>query len=182
MIILASKSPRRKDLLKTLVDDFIIIPSNIDESQYDISEVSLKKAEVISDSYRNDYILSADTYVMYNDIVFGKPKDKLDAFKILSTLQDKTHTVVTYFTILNKSKDVNITKKVVTEVTFKKMNEEKINEYIASNSPMDKAGAYGIQDNDKYDFIKSIKGSLTNVIGLPLEELKKTLIDLKIIK
>ena len=182
MIILASKSPRRKELLKTLIDDFIILPSNIDESAYSIEEVSLKKAEAISLTYPNDYILSADTYVIYKDIIFGKPKDKIDAFNTLSLLQDKTHTVVTYFTILNKNKNICVTKKVVTNVTFKKMDEEKINLYVASNSPLDKAGSYGIQDNDKYDFIDSIEGSLTNVIGLPLEELKKTLLKLNIIK
>ena len=181
MFILASKSPRRKELLSSLIKDFLIVPSNIDESKYKLEELSIKKAEAIAIYYPNDYILSADTYVILDEIVYGKPKDKDDAYKILNSLQNKTHNVTTYFTIMNEQKSICITKRVDTLVRFNKMTKEEILNYIASNSPMDKAGAYGIQDNDKYHFIHSIEGSLTNVIGLPVDELKKVLIELNII-
>lgn len=181
MFVLASKSPRRKELLSSLIKDFLIVPSNIDESKYQLEELSIKKAEAIASSYPNDFILSADTYVILDNVVYGKPKDKEDAFRILNTLQDRVHNVTTYFTIMNKDKSICITKRVDTLVRFNKMTDDEILNYIASNSPMDKAGAYGIQDNDKYHFIHSIEGSLTNVIGLPIDEVREVLSELKII-
>ena len=181
MFVLASKSPRRKELLSSLIKDFLIVPSNIDESKYQLEELSIKKAEAIATSYPNYFILSADTYVILDNVVYGKPKDKEDAFRILNTLQDRVHNVTTYFTVMNRGKSICITKRVDTLVRFNKMTDDEILNYIASNSPMDKAGAYGIQDNDKYHFIHSIEGSLTNVIGLPVDELKEVLLELNII-
>lgn len=178
MIILASKSPRRKELLSKIVSNFIIVPSNIDERKYDISSLSKIKAEQINKLYPNNLIISADTFILFNGKIFNKPKDKLDAFNTLKTLSNHTHEVVTYYTIINNN--ISITKKVVTNVTFNDLSDDLINRYIESGSPLDKAGSYGIQDNDKFPLVKSYKGSLYNIIGLPIEELKIDLLNLGI--
>lgn len=180
MIILASKSPRRKELLSKIVSNFKILPSNIDERKYDIYSLSKIKAEEISKLYPNDLIISADTYVVYNNTIYNKPKDKLDAFNTLKALSNNTHEAITYYTLLNKNKNISLTKKCITYVTFNKLSDDLINRYIESGSPLDKAGSYGIQDNDKFPLVKSYKGSLYNIIGLPIEELKIDLLNLGI--
>ena len=179
--ILASKSPRRKELLSQIIKDFIICPANIDEEAFPLNEVSLQKGKCISNIYPKSWILSADTYVLFNNEVFGKPKDKEDAYRILKILSNQTHQVTTYFTLINNEKDIIYTSSVTSHVTFNDLSDELINCYIDSLSPLDKAGAYGIQDNEKYHFIKKYEGSLDNIIGLPLKEVKEAMIKLKII-
>lgn len=178
MYILASKSPRRQELLKKIITNFEIVISNIDEhaikdDPYNLPlTLSLVKAQDVFKSYPNDTIIASDTLVIFNNIVFGKPQDEKDAFNMLKTLSNKTHDVVTGFTIL--SKDRCISKKVITKVTFNNLSDETINAYIATKSPFDKAGGYGIQDT-AFNLVKSIEGSYDNVMGLPTEELKKYL-------
>ena len=181
MIILASASPRRKQLLNEICPSFLIYPANIDEEAYPKEEVSYQKAVVIGDKYPDDIIISADTIVILDNIIFGKPINEQDAYRILKILSNKTHQVITYYTIYCKNKKINISKECITHVTFNPLSDELINAYIKSKSPLDKAGAYGYQDNEKYHLVKDIVGSKTNVIGFPIEEIKQELINLKII-
>lgn len=181
MIILASQSPRRKELLSKLVPEFKIIPSNIDEFLYPIEELSLAKAKDIAKDYPDDIIIAADTLVYLNNEILGKPHDEKDAREMLNKLSNRKHEVKTIYTIYSINKKIEITKEIVSDVYFNKLSDELITSYIASKSPLDKAGAYGVQDNDRFPLINKTTGSLTNIIGLPLEELEKDLRLLKII-
>lgn len=181
MFILASKSPRRKELLREIITTFEIIPSNVDEFKYSLDQLSLVKALEISKDYPNDIIISADTIVILEGKVFGKPQNKLEAFSMLSTLSNKAHEVKTIYTIYCENKNISHTRVVTSKVYFNELSEQLINDYIASGSPLDKAGAYGVQDNDKFHIISHIEGSYTNIVGLPVDELKNDLISLGLI-
>ena len=180
MIILASKSPRRKELLKTLINEFIIIPPQVDEYLYPFEELSLVKAKNISKDHPNDIIISADTLVIKGNKVYGKPRDKLEAYQMLKELSNNVHEVKTVYSIYRLEPKIEITKIVTSKVYFNKLTDELINAYVDTSSPLDKAGGYGIQDKD-FPLVNHIEGSYTNIVGLPLEELKKDLIKLKII-
>lgn len=178
MIILASKSPRRVELLKKIIPTFNIIPADIDESLYPINQVSYQKGIKIALDFPNDTIISADTSVQLNNKIYGKPKDKLDAISMLNELSNNTHKVITYYSIININKNIKINKNIISYVTFNKLTKEEIINYVNSNSPLDKAGAYGIQDNEKYHIIKEFIGSKNNIVGLPIEEIDNDLISL----
>ena len=124
-------------------------------------------------SYPDDLVIAADTVVVINNQIIGKPKDEKDAYRMLRMLSGKTHYVYTGYAIHQKDKLVN--KTAVTEVTFNELSDELIYEYIKSGSPMDKAGAYGYQDNKDFALVKKISGSRTNVIGFPTEAIKEDL-------
>ena len=181
MFILASKSPRRKELLKQVIPEFQIIPSNVDEFKYSLDELSLVKALEISKDHPEDIIISADTIVILGDRVFGKPQSKFEAFEMLSTLSNKVHEVKTIYTIYREKPSLSFTRVISSKVYFRKLTDALINKYIASNSPLDKAGAYGIQDNEKFPLIDHIEWSYTNIVGLPVDELKEDLIRLGLI-
>ena len=181
MFILASKSPRRKELLKTIIPEVTIIPSNVDEFKYSLNELSLVKALEIEKDYPNDIIISADTIVILNDKVFGKPQSKEEAYSMLKTLSNKSHEVKTIYTIFCEKLNLSHTRVVSSKVYFNSLSDELIHKYIASGSPLDKAGAYGVQDNDKFPIISHIEGSYSNIVGLPVDELKEDLIRLKLI-
>ncbi len=121
-------------------------------------------------------IITADTIVVIKGKVIGKPKDKKEAEKILKTLSGRTHTVYTGFSVYNSLNGKTITDYEKTFVTFRKLAVHEIREYIAGGSPMDKAGAYGIQDDYGAVFIKKINGCYYNVVGLPLTKLYQTLL------
>lgn len=178
-IILASLSPRRKELLSKIIDDFEIIPSNIDESKYDKEEVAYQKAIKIAELNKDALIISADTIVVLDEVILGKPHDSKHAKEMLNILSNKTHEVITYYCIYNSSLNININKKVVTKVCFNKLDEDLIERYVATSSPLDKAGAYGIQDKE-FDLVKYIIGEEDNVIGFPIIEIKKDLEELGI--
>ncbi len=176
--ILASKSPRRKDLMNSISSDFLIAIEDIDESiSYKLDPVSAvkdiakRKGEAVYKSYPNDLVISADTIVVLEKEIIGKPKDKIDAKKILRKLSNKTHQVYTGYAI--HYLDKLIVGVVKTDVIFNELNDELIDKYIESGSPLDKAGAYGIQDNDKFPIIKNIIGSYDNVVGFPVKEIKE---------
>ena len=181
MLILASKSPRRKQLLKEdITDDFEIIVSDIDEEKSYIyspieavRDIAYRKGEKIHLGHYDDTVISADTIVVLSSLIIGKPTSKLDAKRILRLLSNKTHQVITAYAIFKKDK--MILNHVISEVTFNELNETLIDEYVQSGSPLDKAGAYGVQDNEKFHIIKEIKGSVKNVIGFPSEEIKNDL-------
>ena len=182
MVILASASPRRKKLMKDLFPSFTIIVPEIDESlsfkKYQdvkdiVGDIAKRKCLKISASHPHDLVIAADTVVVIGNEIIGKPKDKDDAYRMLKKLSGKTHYVYTAYVISQNNKAVsNI---VETEVLFNDLSDELINSYIATGSPLDKAGAYGFQDNDQYPIVKRINGSYHNVIGFPVEEIKEDL-------
>ena len=180
MIVLASKSPRRQQLMHRICDAFIIDVSNIDESTSlnmkpldAVKDIAKRKGLDIVKKHPGDIVISADTIVLIDGIVLGKPKDKIDASKMLNMLSDRTHQVITAFCILKDNKFLE--DYVISEVTFNKLSQELIDSYIESGSPMDKAGAYGAQDNADFLIVKNIVGSRDNVIGFPVDEIKLAL-------
>lgn len=175
MLILASESPRRRELIKKITKDFTVIPSNIDESLLHIAphdlpaELSKMKAYSVFSKYPNDSVLACDTVVIIDDELLGKPKTKEEAFKMLKKLSGKKHVVISGYTFVSKEKEV--TRTVRTYVYFNNLSDDLINRYIESGSPMDKAGAYGIQD-EEFDLVSHIEGDFDNVIGLPVEDIR----------
>lgn len=178
-LILASNSPRRKDILTEYGYEFLVVPSDFNESGSFVSPEEMVKAfakgkaEEVYDRLidKNVVVLGADTVVVFNGVALGKPKDKADAFRMLKELSGKTHTVVTGYALIDKEKNVSgLTR---TAVTFNSLSDEFINEYVSAGLPLDKAGSYGIQDG--YDIVKEYSGSLNNVIGLPIEDIKPVL-------
>lgn len=177
-IILASNSPRRKELLGGLGITYEVktLP-DIDESypeDLDAEEIPLHIARNKADAYRsmmqpNELIVTADTIVWLDGMVLGKPKDETDACRMLRCLSGKTHQVVTgvCLTTLEKQKCFA----TVTDVTFAELTEEEINYYVSRYRPLDKAGAYGIQEWIGYIGVQNISGSYFNVVGLPIQRL-----------
>ena len=184
MIILASSSPRRKMLLSKIIPNFIIETSDIDEEETFLSSESLSydlsklKAYEVFHKHPHDVVIACDTVVIFNGIIFGKPKDEEDAFRMLKILSSNKHVVLSSYTII--SKNFEVSKTIKSFVYFNKLDDDKIRRYIASGSPMDKAGSYGCQDKE-FDLIKKIDGSVDNVMGFPTEAIKKTLKDFKVI-
>ena len=182
MVILASASPRRKQLMKELVPSFTIIVPEIDESlsfkkfqdvRHIVSDIAHRKCQKISKDHPNDLVIAADTVVVIGNEIIGKPKDEEDAFRMLRKLSGNVHYVYTAYEI---SKDGKVVSGITeTEVLFNDLSDDLINRYIASGSPLDKAGAYGYQDNEQFPIVKKINGSITNVIGFPVEDIKEDL-------
>lgn len=178
MIILASASPRRQELLKLIFDDFIVEPSDIDETvrrsieleQYP-EYLALKKSRHVAEkNHFDDIVIGCDTGVFIGDIMLGKPKDEEQAREMLKLLSGKTHRVITGVSIFYKGQNISFSE--VTEVEFYNLTDTDIDEYIATGEPMDKAGAYGIQGKGAL-LVKGIKGNFYNVVGLPVGELKQ---------
>ena len=186
-VILASKSPRRAEILRMIGIDFKVIPSNIKEKIDDritknkIAEfLSQKKAETISVKYPNDIIIGADTIVISKGEIFGKPKDEEESKQMLKMLSGNSHEVITGVTLINESKGVIKTFSEVTEVFVRKIPKNQIEYYIKNFNTLDKAGSYGIQEWFSI-WIEKINGCYYNVMGLPaskfylnLQEFKNT--------
>jgi septum formation protein len=172
-IVLGSNSPRRKELLEEMGYSFQTRTKDTDESycttvpKLDVAKtIALKKAEALTVTLSKDEILiCADTVVIVDDEVLGKPNNHLEAFQMLSKLSGKTHQVITAVTFSTQKKTV--VDQAVTEVTFKSLSESEINYYIDTFKPFDKAGGYGIQEWIGYIGVTEIKGSYFNVVGLP---------------
>ena len=181
MFILASQSPRRKSLMKRdIIDDFSIVVSDVDETVDPslspleaVRTIAKRKGDKISKQYPKDIVVSADTIVVIDNMIIGKPIDEKDAERILHLLNNRTHEVITAYCIYAPNKFIE--HHVISYVTFNNLSDEFIKEYIKTGSPMDKAGAYGIQDEDKFPIVKSYQGSLNNIIGFPSEEIKEDL-------
>lgn len=177
-IILASTSPRRQELLENLGLFFSIVAPDYDENilnksfSYELIEtVCEKKGESIINKLKVPaLVISADTVVVYNNIILGKPKDFDDAFKMLSNLNGKTHKVVTSVCVRDTETNKKIIKSETSEVTFNALKEEDIKNYIYDFEPYDKAGSYGIQELPQH-FVKEIKGEYDNIVGLPTRTL-----------
>jgi septum formation protein len=180
-IILASASPRRTELLALAGIEFSVVPADICEDVLPgekpadhVMRLSCEKADAVAVKTDGRFFIGADTIVVLDGAILGKPVDDADARRMLSGLSGRNHEVITGFTVFDKISGVHVSRSVCTEVTFKKLADHEINAYIATGCPMDKAGAYAIQGGAVH-FVRSISGSYTNVIGLPMTELYETL-------
>ncbi len=178
-IILASNSPRRKELLQQIGIDFEVQAANVEEitdkTKPDevVMDLSLLKAKAIAKLNPGRVVLAADTVVAYDGKILGKPSDEEDAFLMLSRLSGNTHQVYTGVAIVDETGNIN-TFAECTEVVMYENSPELIKKYIATGEPMDKAGAYGIQGKGAV-LVKEIKGDYNNVVGLPLAKVYRSL-------
>jgi len=180
-LILASGSPRRKDLLNEAGYHFQVVPPEIEEIDdpaigiRDLTALNARiKARAVADSYPGQVIVAADTLVLFGDRALGKPADMDEAAAMLGLLNGKTHQVYTAVCLTMHSRGAIIEFDVATEVTFKSLTPAEMKRYHELINPLDKAGAYAAQEHGELIIAKSI-GSSTNVIGLPMEELKQNL-------
>lgn len=175
-LVLASKSPRRCELLKYITDEFEIIPSNCDETVpegldvYEVPEfLSVRKALDVAKNSPDALVIGCDTVVIIDNTILGKPHDIEEAFNMLCSLSGRTHTVVSGVCLCFKGKTMSFSSR--TDVTFYSLKEDDIIKYLDSGSPLDKAGSYGIQDRAAL-FVESISGDYYNVVGLPIARLR----------
>lgn len=173
-IILASSSPRRKELLKLIFDNFIIRPSEIEEDvppeinyAYAAEYLASKKANSVVEN-SDELVIGCDTVVALGNVILGKPHDCEECRKMLRLLSGRTHSVYTGVSIIFNKKEISFTEK--TDVIFRNISDEEIEEYINTGEPFDKAGGYGIQGRGAL-FVKSICGDYFNVVGLPVSRL-----------
>ena len=184
-MILASKSPRRKEILENIGFNLKIESEEVEEISNKleitekIMEIAYKKVEAVAYKFPDEYVVGADTIVELNDEIIGKPKDEKEAFKILKNLSGKTHNVITAYSFINKSKNILIQDYSITKVFFKDLSDEMINWYISTKEPMDKAGAYGIQEKGSI-FVEKIEGDFFTVMGFPIEKFMTRLLELGI--
>jgi len=181
-IILASQSPRRKQLLEQISLKFEIDPSNYEEDMSLKMEpgklaefLSLGKAKDVAQRHKDSIIISADTIVAVDDEVFGKPKTPEKAKYMLQKLSGRAHSVITGFTIIDTETNKQVSKSVETKVYFKEISEEEMDAYIATGEPMDKGGGYAIQGLAAL-FVEKIEGDYFNIVGLPIIALAEELI------
>lgn len=184
-IILASGSPRRREILETVGLQFDVLVSDADESSVSpenlpvsvyVQELSLLKATAAAKAARvkDSLIISADTVVTFEGKILGKPKDREDAFLMLKSLSGKCHSVFTGICVMRTDNAYAVCASEETKVYFKKLSDEEINQYVNSNECMDKAGAYGIQGIGSL-LVEKIEGDYFNVVGLPVSKLAEIL-------
>ena len=183
-LILASQSPRRRVLLKQIGLSFTIQPSHVKEDlldhespEHNAKRIALRKAEEIARNSRSGIVIGADTIVVLGKKILGKPRTPAEARRMLKILSVRMHTVYTAFALVDAAtgrKSVDIER---TKVWFRPLSSREITEYVASGSPMDKAGAYGIQDDYGAVFVRRIEGCFYNVVGFPLTKFYTTLQD-----
>ena len=181
-MILASNSQRRQEILKDAGFNFKVITSDIEEISdkkiitEKILDIAEKKLESIAKNNVNEFILAADTVVELDKNIFGKPKDREEAFKFLKLLSGKIHRVITAYVFKNISKNILIREVVISEVKFFDLDDETINWYLDTGEPFDKAGAYGIQGYGRV-LVEKIDGDYYSIMGFPisnfLENLRK---------
>ncbi len=179
MIVLASRSPRRRELLERAGIRYVAMPADIDETSRageSPAALSLRlacdKAEVVAKSvgaFPRRLVLGSDTIVVLDGVVFGKPRDEQDAFRLLRELSGRRHRVITGIAIVDSSDLRTWQRAVETYVTMRPASDQELRNYVATGEPLDKAGAYAIQGSGRR-LVAKIEGSETNVIGLPLEE------------
>jgi septum formation protein len=176
-IILASASPRRKELLEKIGLRFEVEPSNYEEYIYSglephelAQKISLGKAGVIASKYKNAIVIAADTFMVFGSQILGKPHTENEARKMLEAVNGKPHSVITGFSIIDSGIDKTLSRSVETKVYIKKLTLAEISAYVKSKEPLDKAGAYAIQGLGAV-IVEKIEGDYFNVIGLPLSAL-----------
>lgn len=177
-IVLASSSPRRKELLKLLFNDFSVRPSGAEENIPDeikaneaAEYLAVKKAEYVKRE-NDEAVIGCDTAVVINNIILGKPENEHECRKMLSMLSGKIHQVYTGVCVIYRDKKISFTEK--TNVEFYEITDDEIESYIQTGEPFDKAGGYGIQGRGAL-LVKSISGDYFNVVGLPVSRLNREL-------
>ena len=177
-IILASSSPRRKKILENLGYKFDIKIPNIDEDNINnlnpvdyVIDVSMRKGLKVHQKYSNDYVISGDTIIEFENRIIGKPASINDAFDVLSAFSGKSHYVISALSLTFQNNQITIFDS--TKVIFKKVNKQKIEFYINNFDVLDKAGSYNIEDANEY-FIKNIDGCYNNIVGFPEEKFLKS--------
>ena len=170
-LILASQSPRRQELLKLFRRPFVVEAADVDEKMDDsqpafseVARVSRRKAEAVARE-REDVVIAADTIVVCDGQILGKPKSTEHAVQMLTMLSGRAHQVMTGLTVVRGNEVVNCTE--VTDLWFRKLSRKEIEDYVATGEPMDKAGAYGIQGGAAL-FVQRLEGDYYNVMGLPV--------------
>lgn len=182
-LILASQSPRRKQLLEQIGLEFEVCPSDIDEvldptlsPREQVESLSRQKAMAVAPKFQNAVILSADTMVDLDGVVYGKPKDKEDAEKMLKKFSGREHSIVTGFTLLDTETKKIITKSTETKLWFRKLSTDEIKSFIKKEKPFDKAGAYAVHELASI-FVEKVEGDFFGAVGLSVylvaKELKK---------
>ena len=172
-MILASASPRRKEILENFGFSFKTIVKNIDETsdkthaEEKILEIAEKKARAVAIDFPDENVVGADTVVVVDGKILGKPKNKEEAFSMLKSLSGRSHEVITAFSFININKNISYSDYEITKVYFKNLTDDEINWYINTKEPMDKAGAYGIQGKGAF-FVEKIEGDFFSVMGFPL--------------
>lgn len=184
--ILASQSSRRAELLRQLGLEFEILPSKVDENSISranprnyVRKLAQLKARTVAKQFKEGVIIGADTMVLVDGHLYGKPKDKEDAIKTLNALDGKVHKVISGVCVINKYSGKSVTKIVTTQVKFRKLNHELINWYVGTGEPFEKAGSYAIQGKGSI-LIEWVKGDFYNVMGLPLFTLATILEEMNI--
>lgn len=181
-MILASKSPRRKEILEEFGFKFKVeAKETLEKSEKEnpkdfVMEIALEKAMAVAEENYMEWIIAADTVVVHNNKILGKPKNEEEAKEVLKSLSSHSHEVYTGVAIVNKQKNINITFTELTKVYFKNISDQEINWYVETKEPLDKAGSYGIQGKGSI-LIEKIEGDFYNVMGFPIskfyEEMKK---------
>ncbi len=182
-LILASASPRRRELLIEAGYDFEVHPAEIDEDDYppqtlpgDLAQrLAMLKAQEMVRRFPAEVILAADTVVAFGDIPLGKPEDEAEAREMLELLSGTTHVVVTGVTVLRPSTNFSISTRVMSAVRMRCLSEKEIARYVASGEWLGKAGGYGIQDHRQDPFVIRMAGSHSNIVGLPMEATRELL-------
>ena len=172
-MILASNSQRRQEILKDAGFNFRVITSNIEEIS-DKENVIERILDIAAKNNVNEFILAADTVVELDKNIFGKPKDREEAFKFLKLLSGKIHRVITAYVFKNISKNILIREVVISEVKFFDLDDETINWYLDTGEPFDKAGAYGIQGYGRV-LVEKIDGDYYSIMGFPISNFLKNL-------
>jgi septum formation protein len=176
-LILASASPRRRELLREAGYDFEVHPADIDEDDYPSSTLpgdlaqglAMLKAQAVVERFPADVILAADTVVAFGDIPLGKPENETQAVEMIQLLSGTTHVVITGVTVLRPATKFSISTRVMSAVRMKSWSQKEIERYVASGNWKGKAGGYGIQDQRSDPFVIRQAGSHTNIVGLPME-------------
>ena len=186
-IVLASESARRVDILRSLGISFSIIPPAIDERRKKdetirdyVLRIANEKAKKVATHFPDKWVIGADTIVVHKGKVLGKPKSEEEAMEMLTALRGKWHKVLTGFCIMNMSKQASYRDVVETKVFIKDLTDEEIRRYIETSEPLDKAGSYAVQGKGGF-MVKEIKGSYSNVVGLPICEITDILLSLGIL-
>ena len=183
MLILASASPRRKELFKLITNNFSTITSSIDESSLieniksptDVAiNLASKKALDVYNTHKEDIVIGADTTIVFNNKIYGKPLNKSDAFNMLKSFSNNEHLVITGVCIVSSKRTISFSS--ISKVTFYELTDSQIEEYLSNDEYKDKAGAYAIQGKGGL-FVKKIEGDYNNIVGLPVAQLNKILKD-----
>ena len=180
-IVLASSSPRRKEILEKSGLSFVIDPSSFEEDMNQnlgsaelVKVLSLGKAKDVAKRHKNAIVIGADSIICLNRKVLGKPHTKGEAIRMLSELSGSIHSAITGFTMIDTDSGKTFTDSVETKIYFRKLTEEEIEKYVETGEPLDKAGAYAIQGKGAM-FVKKIEGDYFNILGLPLNDVIRAL-------